>query len=796
MIAQIVSPSAFCSAAWCRLLAIVVALVMAMSVGAMAQIPQAAMPEQTEEPAAASETTPQEDIRDLIDTLEDEGRRAELIEQLTLLLDAQTEAADGQESQLTVSSFGTRTLDYLSNRISMIGDDLAKVGEAVADLPRVATWARHQIENPVARDRWIDVAIGLAVVLGAGLAVRWIVAGAVARPHRAIEGRGNGHRLARLPLVLGRLALELAPVAAFGIAAYGALTLLDASRLVHLVSLTVINAALITGITAVLGRAILAPGTPGLRVLPLKDETAGYSYVWLRRLVFTGIYGFFLVEAAALIGLPAVARHFLFHLVGFLLIGLMIVLVLQNRRDVATAIRSRAQASGPITAFGRRLADIWHIVAILYLLIGYVIWAFNIEGGFSFLVRATVLTVLVVFAAKLAIMIAKWGLSRLFAITPELSQRYPGLDARANRYLPTLEKGFRIIIYLLAGLAILEVWNLGGLSWLSGGLGRQVTEALLTIGLVLILAVVVWEVVNGAIERRLNRRDSDGVLLEQNPRVRTLLPLLRNAFMVVLVVIVSLIGLAEMGINIAPLLAGAGVIGLAIGFGSQALVKDVITGLFILFEDTMAVGDVVNLGGQAGLVEGMSIRTVRLRDLSGTVHTIPFGEVASVSNLTKEFSFYLLNIGIAYREDVDAVIQVIKDLGAELEADPDYGREMLAPIEILGVDAFADSAVVIKARLKTRPIKQWFVGREFNRRMKNRFDELGIEIPFPHMTVYFGEDKDGKAPPAHLNVESHTIAEALLTQREGGRPKSEPPPSDFKTPDQPGDAPAQSSPGN
>lgn len=783
------------SATWRRLLPIIVALFWTVGDGAMAQVPQAAMPEQTGESAAASETTPQQDIRDLIDTLEDEGRRAELIEQLTLLLDAQAEAAPDQADGLTVSSFGTRTLDYLSNRISMIGDDLAKVGEAVADLPRVVTWVRHQIDNPVARDRWIEVGIGLVVILGAGLAARWIVAGLLARPHRAVEGQGNGHRLARLPLVLGRLALELAPVAAFGIAAYGALTFLDASRLVHLVSLTVINAAMITGVTAVLGRAILAPGKPGLRVLPLKDETASYIYVWIRRLVFTGIYGFFLVEAAALIGLPAAARHFLFHLVGFLLIGLMIVLVLQNRRDVAAAIRGRAQASGPIAAFGRRLADIWHIVAILYLLVGYGIWAFDVEGGFSFLVRATALTAIIVIAAKLASMIAKWGLRRLFSITPELSQRYPGLDARANRYLPAFEKGVRIIIYLLAGLAILDVWNLGGLQWLSGGFGRQVTEAVITLFVVLLVAVVIWEVVNGAIERRLNRTDSDGVLLEQNPRVRTLLPLLRNAFMVVLVVIVSLIALAELGINIAPLLAGAGVIGLAIGFGSQALVKDVITGLFILFEDTMSVGDVVNLGGTAGLVEGMSIRTVRLRDLSGTVHTIPFGEVASVSNLTKEFSFYVMDIGVAYREDVDQVIQVIKDLGAELEADPEYGREMLAPIEIMGVDAFADSAVVIKARLKTRPIKQWFVGREFNRRMKNRFDELGIEIPFPHMTVYFGEDKEGKAPPAHLNVESQTIAEALLTERSGGRSRADPAP-DFKTPDALGDDAPESTPGN
>jgi len=199
-------------------------------------------------------------------------------------------------------------------------------------------------------------------------------------------------------------------------------------------------------------------------------------------------------------------------------------------------------------------------------------------------------------------------------------------------------------------------------------------------------------------------------------------------------------------------MAGAGVIGLAIGFGSQALVRDIITGLFILIEDTIAVGDVVTVGGHTGLVEDLSIRTIRQRDVAGTVHTVPFGDVTSVENLTKDFSYALLDIGIAYREDTDVVSKILQEICEDLQADEDWGEKILEPIHVMGVQELADSAVIIRSRIKTEPIMQWSVKREFLRRVKKRFDQEGIEIPFPHTTMYFGEDKDGKAPPAQIVI--------------------------------------------
>ena len=246
-------------------------------------------------------------------------------------------------------------------------------------------------------------------------------------------------------------------------------------------------------------------------------------------------------------------------------------------------------------------------------------------------------------------------------------------------------------------------------------------------------------------------------------RIRTFLPLIRNVVRIVLLVRVVLVVLSEIGIDIGPLLAGAGIVGLAVSFGAQSLVKDVITGFFILLEDTISVGDVVDLGGRSGVVESMTVRSVRLRDLGGNVNTVPFGEVAAVLNMTKDYSYALMEVGIAYREDVDAVTEVLREIGDGMQADEEFGPLILEPLQVLGLDSFGASSVNIRIRLETPPIKQWMVRRELQRRMKRVFDERGIEIPFPHQTVCFGVDKSGRAPATRFALESERAADAVAS---------------------------------
>jgi len=283
---------------------------------------------------------------------------------------------------------------------------------------------------------------------------------------------------------------------------------------------------------------------------------------------------------------------------------------------------------------------------------------------------------------------------------------------------------------------------------LTSDLGRQLISSVLSIAAVLVGALVLWELVNASIERYLAQTDADGNAIERGRRARTLLPLLRNVVMVVLLVVVTLIVLSELGVNIAPLLAGAGVVGVAIGFGSQKLVQDVITGAFILFENTIAVGEVVKIADHTGTVEGMTIRTLRLRDAAGNIHTLPFSNVATVINLSRDFAFYQFDVGVSYDADIDRVTAEIRALGDELRADADFGSLIMDAVEVFGLDRFTDSAVMVQGRIKTLPGKQFGVGREFNRRLKKRFDAAGISIPFPTHTIHIVADKAAGAERA------------------------------------------------
>jgi moderate conductance mechanosensitive channel len=222
-------------------------------------------------------------------------------------------------------------------------------------------------------------------------------------------------------------------------------------------------------------------------------------------------------------------------------------------------------------------------------------------------------------------------------------------------------------------------------------------------------------------------------------RIETLMRLIRQAAVLAISIIAGLIILREIGLDIAPILAGAGIIGLALGFGAQNLVRDIISGFFFILENQVRVGDVAVINGTGGLVERINFRTIVLRDLGGVVHVFPNGSVTTLSNLTNEWAAYVFDIGVAYKENTDHVIEIMKKVGSEMKADPEYGPVILEEPEIFGVDKFAESAVIIKGRIKTKPIRQWMVGREFLRRIKHAFDQNGIEIPFPHQTLYFGE---------------------------------------------------------
>ena len=231
-------------------------------------------------------------------------------------------------------------------------------------------------------------------------------------------------------------------------------------------------------------------------------------------------------------------------------------------------------------------------------------------------------------------------------------------------------------------------------------------------------------------------------------RVTTLTNVLRTISVGLIWAVAIVVSLDQVGLDITPILAGAGIIGLAVGFGAQNLVRDIISGFFLILENQVRVGDVAIINGTGGFVEAVTFRTVVLRDLSAVVHVFPNGSINTLSNMTKGWSAYVIDVGVAYKEDTDRVVEVMRQVAEEMRADPQYGPVMLEPIEVFGVDNFGESEVTIKARLKTQPIQQWNVGREYRRRLKKAFDRVGIEIPFPHRTLYMGE----ASPPFQLSI--------------------------------------------
>lgn len=277
---------------------------------------------------------------------------------------------------------------------------------------------------------------------------------------------------------------------------------------------------------------------------------------------------------------------------------------------------------------------------------------------------------------------------------------------------------------------------------------EDVAKDLFHIAVVLIVAFLAYRIVRLVTHRIVHRpvEEEDPLVKRlREQRAQTIGSLLNSVAGAVIMIVAGITVLNAIGVPIASILASVGVVGLAISFGAQSLVKDVITGTFLLLEGQFGIGDVVKIGDTSGLVERITLRTTVLRDVFGVVHVIPNGEITKVSNLTKSWSRAVLDIGVAYREDVDRVIALMKQIGAEFLADPEWGPLLLEEPTVPGVENLGDSAVVIRMMAKTLPLKQWDVARELRRRIKNRFDREGIEIPFPHLTFYWGE---GQMPPA------------------------------------------------
>ena len=658
--------------------------------------------------------------------LKDEAKRAELVRRIEALAAARR----GDEPEAEEAARGPLT--SVTESIAAFGGDVAGSLSFAFDPGVFRQWLEQGFDDPASgAPLWTVLGQALLVLL-AGFAVEIAVRRLMAGLRRASERPESGGAGERLLAAAVALLLGTVPLAAFALASFAAVSVVALPQTAAELVLAVVYASSGARLAMLALRAVLAP---------LDDSGAAGLLAWLRWLVLAVAYGWLVCEVARIFALPSAPYRLLVDLVGLAVLAVAVSMVLRNR----IAVRDRLRGGG-----GRirsRLADIWHVVAVAYLAAVFLVWASAVEGGFAYMGAASAWTAAAVAAARLADL----GVLRLVEAATRweirADSRFPGVKARADRYVPVLRNSLRTAVWFIAAVAALEAWRAPVLDLLAAPVGERIIGALVRIALVLGVFLVLWEALCLAIERYLDARDEDGNPVQRSGRARTLLPLLRRASAILLLTVGGLTAASELGIDIAPLLAGVGIAGLAIGFGAQTLVKDVITGLFIVMEDQVAVGEYVSLAGHAGIVEGMSIRTIRLRDLSGTVHVVPFGEVGTVENLTRDYSYAVIDAGVGYGEDTDRVSDVLREVAAGMESDGDWRDRVIPPFEVFGVQELGDSAVIVRCRFKTPPMQQWAVAREFRRRMKKRFDELGIEIPFPHRTVYFGGGKGPESIP-------------------------------------------------
>lgn len=699
-----------------------------------------------------------------LEVLQDEKKRAALIETLqTIAKAAPSTSALAPTSPLPLepTSLGVQILVQLSDDITRLADEFAAAARAVTKFPILWRWLVHELTNPAARAELVDATWKLALVVGGALGGEWLTLRGVRRPLTALESRapgGGGTRhdddrrlaaaerhpgstrrhgqitgtwrlLRRLPFSLVRLILELLPVAVF--AALGNLLLasgIGQPATTRLVILAVVNAYVLSrGIMCVV-RMLISPSSARLRLLGIGDRQSFYVEAWMRRITVVAVFGSALAEIPLLFGLYPTAHDALVKLVALIVHLFLVIIVLQCRRSVAARIRAPVEASGSLAVLRNWLARVWHYIAIFYIIGLWVVWAFGVRNGYSGLLRFCMITILVVILARLVSIVALGALDRVFRINADFPRRYPGLDQRASRYYLPLRRILSGTIGVLTFLTLLQVWGLDVLaSFHSGRTGARLLSALITIAIATAAAVVVWEGANAAIDRRLELLGRSG----RATRLQTLLPLLRTALLVAIAIVIGLTALSELGVNIAPLLAGAGIVGVAIGFGSQTLVHDVITGMFLLLENEVQVGDVVTAAGFSGTVENLSIRTIRLRAADGSVNIIPFSAVTTINNTSRGIGNATVSVTIPYEEDIDRVDATLKEIVGNMRKDPTFDGMIRSDLQLWGLDKVSADGVTIVGQIECTDAGRWPVQREFNRRMRERFQAQGIAIANP-----------------------------------------------------------------
>jgi small-conductance mechanosensitive channel len=744
-------------------------------------------------------------IDSFIATLSDEQVRRLLIEELKQKAALEASAKEDEEKSTGLSGFiqdMRRIVAHVRDRLSFLMSGATGVDDHLPE-------AFGQIMEMEYRPNPLRAMAVLFLLFAGALMIDWLFRRFTAPARRRLEGSQPPNWRVKL----GRLALRsLLDFASICVLALATLILFfifldDGRQMRFIIVITYLDALLIVWGVRLVSNLVLSPAAGSLRLLPLKDENARYIHNWLVALAAVGSFGWLTCGLLGMQRLSEAEHLFLVGMVGLLVALMLVVMILQKRKPVAEVLlRSESQDS----SLRSHAARVWHRFAIIYVLAVWMVWVISLLLVGPRDVWSAVVTLLSI----PLFFLVDWAIRRLLDFAAgqspaqmssnaseaigrletvfqdddfdeEMVLEPPAEPSKVSQYIPLIKRSFRVLLVALLFFFILRVWGFD----LMGA--RVFTRSALAVLLTVLFAFVGWQLIKAHIDQKLRKElpEDDEEMDEGGKggtRAGTLLVLLRKFVLAVLVVLAALIVLSELGVNIGPLIAGAGIAGIAIGFGAQTLVRDILSGVFFLMDDAFRVGDYIQAGSVRGTVEHISLRSLQLRHHRGMLQTIPFGDMQSVTNYSRDYIIMKLEFRVRYDTDVEKVRKIIKRINAEIQQDEELSHGLLSKIKSQGVREMDDSAMIMRVKFKAIPGEQFVLRREVYRRLQEAFQMGGIEFAHRNVTVYFppepaetagetqGDDKPAEAKTSDDRKKEAAAAAAARTIQEEEVPPAKP----------------------
>jgi len=665
-------------------------------------------------------------IRELVSRLSDSEVRALLIQQLDRsAAPAQTGDAGMMMSMQSQSERARARMDELFAALGQLPVTLRTIGQ--------------RFESERGAGHLLSVAIASVLMLVIAYVAERIYRYWIRRQRARLEAvpeQGFGARWAHNSL---RLLLDLGGIAVFTVAGFAFFhAIYQGHEPSRLVMLGVLGAALIVRAVHLGSRFLLEPRAPSLRLLPLGDRAARHLHSTL--LQFAVLYAVGLMPLLLLVRLGATQATAdavaLVVAAIFLLIG--IITLWNVREDIAGLIRGPGEPG----AARRFLADLWPGLAASYFILVYAAFALDILAGRHAEGKGVASLMLL-----LALPIVDLALSRALRAMARSAPAEGASPKAPPGYEPVLRKAIHIVVIVIGALLFADIWSINLMTMAERSMGDRISGALLGIVVILLITYMLWQFARTAIERTLLREGGmpaqltdDEAVSAVATRLGTILPIIRVTLQVTIVVVATLSVLAALGIDIVPLLAGASIVGVAIGFGSQTLVRDIVSGVFFLADDAFRVGEYIEVGDSKGTIEKISIRSLFLRHHRGAINILPYGEIKRLRNLSRDWVIDKMTIGITYDSDIEKARKLIKKIGQELAANPEYAGKIFEPLKMQGVEQFGDFAIQIRLKMKTKPNEQFVIRRKAYALIKKTFDANGIKFAFPTVQIAGGGD--------------------------------------------------------